>query len=372
MAWIRTAATNGDTTVVFQHGEPAPDSRYDRFYLALHESGAAAFGSVDAMIGRTRVDNNIWHQLAGVFEGGERGMMRLYVDGVEDRTLPLQRPVLPARAAAWSFGRGLSGGTSFRGVIDDVRLFPGALAPAMVRSLYRCQSGLDDILIGGRQHYFSPIHGDRVDVLPAREGESSASLRHNGKDFGGAAFTARQPDCSLASTESADIGQDLDIEMELKLDAPKGLIAEGGPYFRSRRASPGDGIFGGTSAGFWLQLESTGRLRLRRLHPMATVAFSEPPAAGFDSAVFHKLEVSIRREEVHVRLDGRTVDFDAGGARTTVVNLAPAWRTASPPGNNDGSAGVVFGSTSNRGQVGGQEARNIRVRTTTTTPLPPA
>ena len=363
MAWIRTGTTNGDTTVVFQQGDPAPSQSYDHFYLALHASGVAGFGSADIMIGRTRVDDNRWHQLTGVFEGGERGLMRLYVDGIEDTTLPVQLALQPARSSKLSIGRGLAGGTGFRGVIDDVRVLARALSASRVRTLYRCQSGFDDIAIAGRPHYFSSIHGDNVDVVTRRDGELSSSLRHIGKDFGGAAFAVRRADCSLGSTGSADIGQDFDIEMELKLDAPQGLVAEGGPYFRSRRAAPGDGLFGGTSAGLWVQLENTGRVRLRRLHPMATVAFSELPATGFDSTVFHKLEASVRGEEVRVRLDGRAVEFDAGDVRSSAVKLVPAWESASPPGNNNGSAGVLFGSSPNRGQVGAQEARNIRVRT---------
>lgn len=363
MAWIRTASTNGDTTVVFQHGDPAPQVSHEHFYLALHESGVAAFGSAGVTIGRTRVDDDRWHQLAGVFEGGERGLMRLYVDGVEEAALPVQVALQPARVSAWSIGRGLNGGTSFRGAIDDVRVFPRALPAPKIRSLHRCQAGPDDIVIGGRPHYFSPVYGDNVEVAPGQAGEASASVRHTGKDFGGAAFTARRADCALSSTGSADIGQDFDIEMELKLDAPKGLVAEGGPYFRSRRASPGDGLFGGTSAGFWVQLDNTGGVRLRRLHPMATIAFSAPPAGGgFDASAFHKLEASVRGQEVRVRLDGRTVEFDAGGVPSTAVKLMPAWESASPPGSNHGSAGVVFGSSPNRGQVGGQEARNIRVK----------
>lgn len=130
--------------------------------------------------------------------------------------------------------------------------------------------------------------------------------------------------------------------MELKVDAPAGQVAEGGPYFRSRRASAGDGLFGGASAGFWVQLESTGRVRVKRLHPMATIGFSEP-AGGFDSAVFHKVETRVRGRELRVALDGRPVEFDAGGVRGAAVALEPVWETASPRGRITGVPGWLSG-----------------------------
>lgn len=354
-AWIRTTSTNGDTTVIFQEGEPQPDRARDRFYLALHASGVAGFGSADIMVGRTRVDDGRWHHLAGVFEGGARGLMRLYVDGAQDAAMPIHLELEPANTVEWSIGRALSGGTSFRGVIDDVRVFPRALNPSKIRSLHRCAAGINDVVINGQPHYYSSVFGDFVEVI-------DGGLRHTGNDFGGATFATRRADCSLESTASADLGQDFDIEMELKVDAPKGLTAEAGPYFRSRRASPGDGIFGGTSAGFQVILETGGRVLVRRLHPMATLAFSELPRTAFDSAAFHTLEAKVRADQVQVRLDGRAVEFDAGGARTFAVKLEPAWEHALPPGSNQGAVGIAFGSSRNRGQVGGQEARAIRVR----------
>jgi hypothetical protein len=76
------------------------------------------------------------------------------------------------------------------------------------------------------------------------------------------------------------MGQDLEIEMEIKVGGQaNGPVASGGPYFRSRQSHPGDGIVGGTSAGYWVELLSTGQVRVKRLYPAATVAFQQPDRA---------------------------------------------------------------------------------------------
>jgi hypothetical protein len=361
-AWVRTATTNGDTTVIFQQGNPDLDSGSDHFYLTLEETGVAGFGSNNVLFGRRRIDDGQWHQLAGVFEGGDRGLMHLYVDGVEDVPPAAAQGVLErAPESWWAIGRRMRGGTSFRGAVDDVRVFGRALRPAEIRDLYRCMTGPVDIEIGGRPYYFGQIHGSGMEVEPPGLGEISTPVRHTGNDFGGVTFLSRQPGCPSGSLASADIGQDFRFEVELQLDAPPGLTTEGGPYFRSRSADPGDGIIGGTSAGFWVQLSSTGQIRVIRLHPMATIAFSEAPA-GFDDGVFHKVEARVKDDALEVSLDGRVVEFDSGGRRVSTIDLTPRWETAAPRGYNKGSAGLAFSCVRNRGSAGGQRARNIRVR----------
>ena len=78
-----------------------------------------------------------------------------------------------------------------------------------------------------------------------------------------------------------------------------GNVGEAGPYFRSRAAAPGDGIVGGTSSGYWVQLHSNGMVRIKRLNPHAVVAFAAG-WQGFDPAVFHHLAISARGRELRV------------------------------------------------------------------------
>ena len=362
-AWIKTPTTNGDSTVVFMAGDPQPDSA-SSLILALHQRGTAAFaaGNHFEVIGKRRIDDDRWHQITGVFEGGQTRGMRLFVDGGEEASATLA-PLGSNRESQWAIGNAFSNGTTFRGAIDDIRVFERALRPDEIRSLYGCLATAGDIEMPDRGSYqFVTLFGDRVEIQPRRPGENSAAVRNTGNDFAGVTIARRDRDCALSNIHGADVGQDFNIEAQLLVPVgPGGAITEAGPFFRSRRANPGDGIIGGTSAGFWVQLDSTGQVRVRRLHPNAILAFSDA-LEGFDPKVFHRLEAAVRGETLEVALDGHVVTFDARGVRTTRVPIVAAWENASPKGNNGGSAGIAFSCSRNRGQAGGQEARNIRVR----------
>ncbi|HYL76649.1 MAG TPA: LamG-like jellyroll fold domain-containing protein [Bryobacteraceae bacterium] len=361
-AWIKTPTTNADSTIAFMVGDPQPDSA-STLTLGLHESGTAVFatGHHFEVVGKRRIDDDRWHQITGVFEGRESRRMRLFVDGGEEAEATLAA-LSPNRESQWAIGRAFSDGTSFHGAIDDIRVFARALRPDEIRSLYRCLATAGDIDMRDRGTYqFVTLFGDRVEVLPRRPGENSAAVRNTGNDFAGVTIARREPDCGLRTIHGADVGQDLNIEAQLLVPIGSGgAVTDAGPFFRSRRANPGDGIVGGTSAGFWVHLDSTGQVRVQRLHPNAILAFSDTPE-GFDPKVFHRLEAAVDGETLEVALDSRVVTFEAGGVRTTRVPSSPAWESASPKGTNGGSAGIAFSSSRNRGQAGGQEARDIRV-----------
>ncbi len=360
-AWIKTSATNGDSTPILGVGDATPDSGYG---LVLDENGIPEFGAPVHFYlpGKQRIDDGRWHQLAGVFEGAATQRMRIFVDGVEQAsTVHVPDRPIPGTLSQWTIGTGLHGGTTFRGTIDDARIYGRALRADEIRSLHRCIVGADDIDIDGESYYFAPVYGDHAEILPRRPGDGSAGVRNGGADFSGIMFVRREPDCPLSSIHGANIGQDLNIQVELLVPrGAAGALTDAGPYFRTRRANPGDGIVGGTSAGFWVRLDSTGQVRVQRLLPNAVLAFSSPPD-GFNPSAFHKLETAVQGETLQVVLDGRPLTFDQGGVQRAVLQIQPVWETVSPKGNNGGSAGIAFSCTHNRYKAGGQEARNIRV-----------
>ncbi|MBI4908749.1 MAG: winged helix-turn-helix domain-containing protein [Acidobacteria bacterium] len=364
MAWVKTASTNGDSTVIFRYGDPDGAPSTDSFSLQLHATGRAAFGNgiPEPLLG-SRIDDGNWHQLVGVFDGAPSLQARLFVDGREASSGVMPENLLHAGPRSeWVIGRSAWGGTTFRGSIDDVRVFDRALNAHEVRSLHRCGSGAVDMKIDGDgDYFFSPIFGPDVDVSSAGPGEISSRVRNSGRDNSGVAFVKREAGCAIQSIRSSNLGQDLHISLDLKIGGSLELPAEGGPYFRSRRSAPGDGVIGGTSAGYWVQLQSDGQVRIKRMHPNATVAFT-PVAPGFDPTTFHHVEVEARGEGLRVWLDGKELAFDVAGQQTNRVPIPPLWETTSPRGTNHGAAGVAFGCFRNRGQAGGQEARNIRIR----------
>ena len=171
----------------------------------------------------------------------------------------------------------------------------------------------------------------------------------------------RAPGCDLGSVHGANLGQDLNVEVDLRVPfGPNGAVTDAGPYFRSRRANPGDGIAGGASAGFWVRLESTGQVTIRRLSPYAVIGLRAAPPK-FDANALHRMALAAHGNGLQVSLDGKLLAFEVGDTPETVVPLVPQWETLTPKGENGGSVGVQFSCSRNRGQAGGQEARNLRV-----------
>ncbi len=364
-AWVNPGRDRPDATAVFSYGDPSSDTEFDQTALTVDETGVAIFAIRHEFVrGRRRLDDGGWHQLTGVFEGEATRQMRLFVDGTEEASQPHDAyPLKAGRESVWTLGGSALGSTTYRGGIDDVRIYERALRPDEIRSLYRCAAGVGDIDVeDGGSYFFAPVFGNSIEVLPRRPGETSAAVRNTGKDFAGVMLARREPGCGLRSLHGAAMPQDLNLAVDL-LAPPgdRGAIVDAGPYFRSRRANPGDGIMGGSSAGFWVDLDSTGRVRVWRLNPSAVLAFSDPPA-GFDNTVFHHLEIAARGETLQAALDGRVLTFDVGGQQRQSVEIRPLWETLTSKGSNRGSAGLAFGSTHNREQAGGQEARNFRVK----------
>lgn len=216
---------------------------------------------------------------------------------------------------------------------------------------------LGSATIGGRQLFYLPIFpsaGSNPEPLGALIVDGA--LQNNGLDFGGFQF-ALSDACAQPRgfVRGADMGQDLNLAADFVVPTnAAGLITQAGPYFRSRTAAYADGIIGGESAGYWVQLHSTGEIKIKQLNPFAEIASSCKPAS-FDAGVQHKLEISARGSQLQVALDGKLQTFKQNGQVMTEVDIPPTI------GSNDGTAGIAFGAETNRGQIGGQRADNISI-----------
>ena len=358
-AWIRTDSTNADSTFILGQGDFRSEPPGHSFNLFLWGDGRAAVwsGPTTPVLG-PRVDDGRWHHLVGVFEGAATRRAWLYVDGFESGSAMLPETASGnGKSRGWAIAGLPWGGTSFRGSIGDVRIYDRPLTAPEVFALHRCGGPTVDASGG---YFFAPIFGNSIEIAPAGEGESSSRIRNSGTDHAGVDFVARRDGCSVQSLRGADLGQNLRIGMDLRIGGSAAIMGEGGPYFRSRKSAPGDGIVGGASAGYWVQLQSDGRVRVRRLHPDAVVAFTRP-IAGFEANAFHRLIAEAVREKLTVTLDGAQLTFDEGGKNVTEVSIPPVWETESPRGSNRGTGGIAFSCYLNRGKLTGQEARNIFV-----------
>lgn len=211
---------------------------------------------------------------------------------------------------------------------------------------------------GNRQLFFMPIFptGGTDATNPIGAKLVNGALENNGLDFGGFQF-ATSDACAAArgTVRGADMGQDLNLRVDLVAPTnAAGLLTQAGPYIRSRAAAIGDGIIGGESAGYWVQLQSSGEIKIKQLNPFAEIASTCQPAS-FDASAIHILEIAAGGNQLQVALDGRLQTFQQNNALITAVPIPPT------SGSNDGAAGIAFGAEQNRGQIGGQRADNLIV-----------
>lgn len=207
--------------------------------------------------------------------------------------------------------------------------------------------GKTDLGLGGTLVYcYVPIWSGAAIV--------SKTLRNNGTGYGGVQFG--QPGSgSSCSFRGQDIGQNLNLAVDLLIPRDSsGNSAMAGPYFHNRGAAAADGILGGDSGGYWVQLDSSGRIKVVDAHTASVIANSNQPAS-FDNTAFHRLEVAVSGKTLQVTLDQVLVTFTQGSGTTSTVSI-PA-----TGGSNNGTGGVAFGLVSGSGRVGGASADNLIV-----------
>ena len=190
----------------------------------------------------------------------------------------------------------------------------------------------------------------------------SNALQNRTLDLGGIQFTSG----ASCGPRGESIAPDLNISAELFVPAnAENQETEAGPYFRNRAAFRGDGIVGGSSAGYWVRLHSAGNITVHRMNAVPSApnfaAFSARPE-DFDDSVVHALEIAAQGTTLEVALDGQLQTFysEHQGGTTTSISI-PA-----TSGSNQGTAGIGFAASSNRGQAGGQRADDVIVSTFTT------
>ncbi len=147
-----------------------------------------------------------------------------------------------------------------------------------------CSLGVADGFAGGNgTHRKQPIFGQASGPIGANI--VNGALQNNSKDFGGMQLTSDMNPCS--NTASGEfIPSDISIRVDVLVPATDAGVVDAGPYSRSRSATAGDGIAGGTSKGYWVQLTSSGEVRVMQLNPFLQLANSGIPPV-FDTTIFH-------------------------------------------------------------------------------------
>jgi hypothetical protein len=99
---------------------------------------SASFGhyGIGFVKSNTNVQDDQWHHLVGTMNrSGSDYLYSIYVDGQLDNTLT-NSVGLTATSNGWAIGARYDGSWTYRGLIEDVRIFDRALTPAEVRKLY--------------------------------------------------------------------------------------------------------------------------------------------------------------------------------------------------------------------------------------------
>ena len=349
-AWIRARSSATDVTGILDYGWPKHRPG-DNFLLGMQFEGRLVLESgwgKDHLVGNTPLLDGRFHQVVGSYDGK---LAALYIDGEEDGRDNFTKGLATVTATNWRIGSALGGGTTFRGAIDDVRLYPHALTKHEVQALYRCGLGEPDVRLPDGGYYYLPVFPSNATSI------AEGVLTNTGQDFSGAQLRRMESDCDLSAIRGSNLGQNLRVRVELLVP---GKESQAGPYFRARAAYVGDGLFGGQAAGYWVALWSTGIVQIRRLNPSSTVAVAAAPLE-FDPALFHVLEAEVRGELLEVSLDGRQLIFDMNGKQAATVPIPPTWEGPPRVGHNDGAAGILFAAMTNRGKAGGQVARNLSI-----------
>jgi len=130
LAWVKILpdSMNDEMMIVGQH----ICGYGNGYFLGLYYGHRIRF--YPYLITSESYGDNKWHLLAAVADGAR---MNMYVDGLLVNSAPGSVGGGDQYDADLTIGRFFNAGTSFKGVIDDVRLFNRALSPVEIQSLYR-------------------------------------------------------------------------------------------------------------------------------------------------------------------------------------------------------------------------------------------
>lgn len=143
-AWIKTSKLNSNT--IFQSFSSAPVAG---FYFSVgntngkvglvvgNNTGSTANVNYKTADSTTSVNDNIWHHVAGVYNGTD---IRIYVDGVLETTVAWAGGVAYGASNLVRIGCQTDFGPEqnfYNGQLDDLGLWSTALTAAQVESLYR-------------------------------------------------------------------------------------------------------------------------------------------------------------------------------------------------------------------------------------------
>jgi len=139
-AWIKHPSTSSWIAIVDKR-----DSGADGYDLYIAQGSSAAWFRINgyALEGDRAIDDDLWHYVVGVYDGGS---LDLYIDGVQDATRSASETKIDTTGVL-AIGARYDSGHLFSGLIDDVQIYDRALSPEEIRQNYlriSCGNGVCD------------------------------------------------------------------------------------------------------------------------------------------------------------------------------------------------------------------------------------
>ncbi|MHC4570227.1 MAG: LamG domain-containing protein, partial [Planctomycetota bacterium] len=188
----------------------------DRILWYCNEADTADDGS-DELQADTRVDDGLWHHVAGVYDGSQ---MLIYVDGRLDASVAATRIVEPHPGdAVWIGGDSQRNERFWTGLTDDMRVYNRALTVDEIKQAMR---GDPDAAWDP-----SPANSSISDVLRA----ASMSWSPGDSASQHAVYFSTDRDAVAGADTSDTTGVFRGLQAGTSYTPPEGVEWAGGPYY---------------------------------------------------------------------------------------------------------------------------------------------
>jgi len=169
--------------------EPAPGDG-TRLQFSFAGPTLSGGGGLGPLVGRTRVDDTLWHHAAAVYDGGA---LYLYLDGALEAWQAVEGTVLGMANVPTTLGARLNGETvtdAFNGWLDEVAVFPKVLRPVEVFGQWLA-AGRGGISLGGLlpRNTIPGLSARGIEGFLGANGDAVVSLEPGGiSEWGGVAL----------------------------------------------------------------------------------------------------------------------------------------------------------------------------------------
>jgi len=199
----------------------------------------------------------------------------------------------------WRMGVFMLGGTPYEGLMDEVRLFDGALTPSWIEALRNCGEFKNRFhTSGAKDGYFVPI--GRSELITDREG----SLENRKERFGAAQLAYSGGDCAMGDLHGSAMPESYRLSMEVELPrTDQDIVLAAGPTVLMEQVGPVET----TQEGYWIALSNDGRVTVRLMRERERSLAEWRIPGGFDAARVHELAVIVQGYALTVEVAGTRV-----------------------------------------------------------------